>query len=71
MFLAVLGEHESGRTRLETTEGTYIVHGKISVSQTGTPVKVGYAKKGSPDDYQDTPPYLSFGDQQHRIALGS
>ena len=63
-----LGENEMGRTRVETTEGVYIVHGKISVAQTGMPVKVGYDKKDSSDELQDTPSYLSFGSQQHRIA---
>ena len=63
-----LGETEMGRTRVETTEGVYIVHGKISVAQTGMPVKVGYDKKDSSDELQDTPSYLSFGSQQHQIA---
>jgi hypothetical protein len=64
----VLGETEMSRTRVETTEGVYIVHGKISVAQTGMPVKLGYDKKDSSDELQDTPSYLSFGSQQHRIA---
>ena len=63
-----LGETEMGRTRVETTEGVYIVHSKISVAQTGMPVKVGYDKKDSSDELQDTPSYLSFGGQQHRIV---
>jgi len=63
-----LGENEMGLTRVETTEGVYIVHGKISVAQTGMPVKLGYEKKDSSDGLQDTPSYLSFGGRQHRIA---
>ena len=63
-----LGENEMGRTRVETTEGVYIVHGKISVANTGMPVRLGYDKKDSSDELQDTPSYLSFGSQQHRIA---
>jgi hypothetical protein len=63
-----LGENEMGLTRVETTKGVYIVHGKISVAQTGMPVKVGYDKKDSSDELQDTPSHLSFGSQQHRIA---
>ena len=63
-----LGENEMGRTRVETTEGVYIVHGKISVANTGMPVRLGYDKKDSSDELQDTPSYLSFGGQQHRIA---
>ena len=63
-----LGENEMGLTRVETTEGVYIVHGKISVAQTGMPVKLGYEKKDSPGESQDTPSYLSFGSRQLRIA---
>ena len=59
-----LGEHELGRTRVETTEGVYIVLDKISVAQTGTRVKVGYDK----EDSSDEPSYLSLGDRQYRIA---
>lgn len=63
-----LGEKEIGLTRVETTEGVYIVHGKISFAQTGEPVKLGYDKKDSSDELQDTPSYLSFAGQEHRIA---
>ena len=63
-----LGEKELGLTRVETTEGVYIVHGKISVAQTGMPVKLGYDKQDSSDELQDTPSYLSFGSRHHRIA---
>ena len=58
-----LGEHELGRTRVETTEGVYIVLDKVSSAQTGMPVKVGYGKKDSSDE----PSYLSLGGQQYRI----
>ncbi len=63
-----LGEDELGRTRVETTEGVYIVHDKISVAQTGMPVKVGYGKKDSSDELEDEPSYLSLGDRQYQIA---
>ena len=63
-----LGENELGLTRVETTEGVYIVHGKISVAQTGMPVKLGYDKEDSSEELQDTPSYLSFGSQQLKIA---
>jgi hypothetical protein len=63
-----LGEKEIGLTRVETTEGVYIVHGKISFAQTGVPVKLGYEKKDSSDKLQDMPSCLSFGGQEHRIA---
>jgi hypothetical protein len=59
-----LGEHELGRTRVETTEGVYIVLDKIGSAQTGMPVRVGYGKKDSSNE----PSYLSLGDRQYRIA---
>ena len=59
-----LGETELGRTRVETTEGVYIVLDKVSFAQTGTPVKVGYDKKDSSDE----PSYLSLGGRQYPIA---
>ena len=58
-----LGEDELGRTRVETTEGVYIVLDRISVAQTGTPVKVGYDK----EDPSGEPSYLSLGDRQYQI----
>lgn len=63
-----LGEEELGLTRVETTEGVYIIHGKISVAQTGMPVKVGYDKKDSSGESKDMPSYLSIGGRQHQIA---
>jgi hypothetical protein len=63
-----LGEEELGLTRVETTEGVYIIHGKISVAQTGMPVKVGYDKKDSSGESQDMPSYLSIGGREHQIA---
>ena len=63
-----LGENEWGRTRVETTEGTFIVYEKINVSQVGMPVKIGYDKHGSLDDIQGQPSYLSLGGQKYRIA---
>jgi hypothetical protein len=63
-----LGEKELGLTRVETTKGVYVVHGKISVAETGMPVKLGYDKKESSDEIQDTPSYLSFGGQEHRLS---
>ena len=65
---AALGDTEMGRTRVETTEGVYIVHGKISVAQVGSPVNLGYAKKDSSGEAQDEPAYLSLGGQEHEIA---
>ena len=65
---AALGEKEIGLTRVETTEGVYVVHGKISYAQTGVPVKLGYEKKESSDELQDTPSCLAFVGQQHSIV---
>jgi len=59
-----LGENELGRTRVETTDGVYIVLDKVSSAQTGTLVKVGYDEKDSSDE----PSYLSLGGQQYQIA---
>ena len=59
-----LGEAELGRTRVETTEGVYIVLDKVSSAQIDMPVKVGYDEKDSSDE----PSYLSLGGQQYRIA---
>ena len=63
-----LGDNEMGRTRVETTEGVYIVHGKISVAQVGAIVTVGYVKKDSSGEQQDEPAYLAFGGQRHEIV---
>ena len=59
-----LGEEEMGLTRVETTMGVYIVHGKISVAQTGMPVKLGYDEK----DSSNKPSQLSLGSQKYQIA---
>ena len=42
-----LGDDKLGRTRIETTEGVYIIRDKISVAQTDMPVKIRYDKKDS------------------------
>ena len=59
-----LGEDELGRTRVETTEGVYIVLDKVSSAQIGMPVKVGYDEKDSSDE----PSHLSLGGRQYQIA---
>ena len=58
---AVLGETRLSRTRVETTEGVYIVGDKIGIAEMGVPVRVGY-------DSSETPSYLSFGGQRYKIA---
>ena len=62
---AILGETKLSRTRVETTEGVYIVSDQIGIAQTGIPVRVGY---NSSDENQGTPLYLSFGGQRYKIA---
>ena len=64
----VLAETSWGHTRVETTAGVYVVHGKVSVAQEGVPVSVGYGKKGSSDEHRDTPSYLAFGGRRYEIA---
>jgi hypothetical protein len=59
-----LGENELGRTRVETTEGVYVVSGKINVAQVGDSVKLGFAKAESPDE----PTHLAVGGQQYQIS---
>jgi len=58
---AVLGETKLSRTRVETTEGVYIVGDKIGIAETGVPVRVGY-------DSSETPSYLSLGGQRYKIV---
>lgn len=64
----VLGEIQWGRSRVETTEGVYVISSKVSVSQPGTAVRLGYVKKDSSDEYRETPSYIAFGDQQYEIV---
>ena len=61
----ILGETKLSRTRVETTEGVYIVGDKIGIAEMGVPVRVGY---DSSDEYPGTPSYLSFGGQRYKIA---
>ncbi len=62
---AVLGETTFTRTRVETTEGVYIVSGKIGLVETGVPVSVGY---DASDEYPDAPSHLAFGGEQYEIV---
>jgi hypothetical protein len=64
----ILGDTQWGRSRVETTEGVYVVSSKVSVSQPGTPVRVGYVKKDSSDEYRQAPSYIAFAGQQYEIA---
>ena len=62
---SALGETELGRTRVETTEGVYIVHGKVSVAHAGAQVRVGH---DSSDESRGVPSHLTFGGQKYEIA---
>ena len=62
---SALGETEVGRTRIETTKGTYIVHSKIGVANIGDPVRLGY---GPSHDNGNPPSHLAFGGQKYEIA---
>jgi hypothetical protein len=62
---AVLGETKLSRTRVETTEGVYIVSETIGIAETGVPVNVGY---DSSDEYPDAPSYLAFGGKRYKIV---
>ena len=62
---AVLGDTQLSRTRVETTEGVYIVHDKVRIVETGAPVSVGY---DSDDKYPDTPSLLAIGDTHYLIV---
>jgi hypothetical protein len=61
----VLGETKLSRTRVETSEGVYIISGKIGVVEIGVPVSIGYKLS---DEYPDTPSYLAFGGEQYQIV---
>jgi hypothetical protein len=62
---AVLGDTRLNSTRIETTEGVYVVSEKVGFVELGTPVRVGYS---SSDEKQETPLYLSFGGQGYNIV---
>ena len=62
---AVLGETTFTRTRVETTEGVYVVSGKIGIAETGIPVSVGY---DSSDEESDKPSYLTLRGERYKIA---
>ncbi len=62
---AILGETKLSRTRVETTEGVYIVSDKVGLVETGIPVSVGYELS---DEYPGTPSYLTFGGKRYKIA---
>ena len=62
---AILGETKLSRTRIETTEGVYVVSDKIGIAEMGVPVRVGY---DSSDEYPGTPSYLAFGGHRYKIV---
>ena len=62
---AVLGETTFNRTRVETTEGVYIISDKIGIVETGVPVSVGYESSGK---YPDSPSYLTIRGERYKIV---
>jgi hypothetical protein len=62
---SILGETKLNSTRVETTEGVYIISEKIGVVEPGVSVSVGY---NSADENRDTPLYLTFGGQRYKIV---
>ena len=62
---AMLGETKLSRTRVETTEGVYVISGKIGLVETGIPVSIGY---DASDGYPDAPSYLAFGGKRYEIV---
>ena len=65
---AAVGETDWGRSNVETTEGSYVVVGKVNVVQAGVPVRAGYVQKESADELREEPSYLAFGGREYEIA---
>ena len=61
----IFGDTKLTRTRVETTEGVYLVGDKIAVVETGISVIVGYDSSGK---YPDRPSYLVVRDKQYEIV---
>ena len=62
---AILGETKLNSTRVETTEGVYIISEKIGVIEPGVPVRVGF---NSADENLGRPLYLTIGGQRYTIT---
>ena len=62
---SILGESKFGRTRVETTEGIYVVGDKIGFVETGIPVSAGY---DASDEYPEAPSYLNLGGERYEIV---
>ena len=62
---AIIGETTFGRTRIETTEGVYIVGDKVGFMEIGAPVSVGYSAS---DQSSGTPSYLTLGGKRYQIV---
>ena len=61
----IFGDTKLSRTRVETTEGVYLVGDKIAIVEKGVPVIVGY---DSSDKYPGRPSYLVVRDKQYEIV---
>jgi hypothetical protein len=62
---AVLGETVFGCTRIETTEGVYVVGDKVGVVEIGEPVSVGYIAS---DQRPGRPSYLTLGGKRYQVV---
>lgn len=62
---AILGETKLNSTRVETTEGVYIISEKIGVVEPGVSVSVGF---NSADENLGTPLYLTIGGKRYKIV---
>ena len=62
---AVLGDTKLNSTRVETTEGVYIISEKMSVVEPGASVSVGY---NTADKNLDTPLYLNIKGRRYKIV---
>ena len=62
---AVLGETKLSRTRVETTQGVYLVSEKIGIAEPGTPVTVGYTESNG---HPGTPSYLKLSGERYEIV---
>jgi hypothetical protein len=62
---AILGETKLNSTRVETTEGVYIISEKIGVVEPGVPVSVGF---NSTDGKLGKPLYLTIKGQRYKIV---
>jgi hypothetical protein len=61
----ILSDNTFSRTRVETTEGIYIIGDKVDLVEIGAPVSVGHIES---DEQSNKPSHLSIGGKQYRIV---